>query len=492
MYKINIIFLLIPIFIVVSCHNDNLNNAIGSDIVPAISNVIYNDSFSIAAYTVKADSIPTSGFLTAMVGLYQPKNQYFDNFIGSDTVSSYFTVSQPATLPLLNSGARNITGAPFAAIFDSAVLVLRSSHYFYGDTTLPFTLIVHHVSLPMNFAINPRNNGIRYNTSNITSQDKNSPVIGIKTFLPRPSYNYNIFVRLDNKFGRDLFNKVDSDNVMFSTTGGFNDYIGSFFLTPGNQPSAVLGFVESDKDTSSLVIRIYYHGNAPLPGGVPSAILVGTSFDFKCITSANNPSGLGNLQFNRFIPNPAYPLNNLQYQNNKVSSNLTQQLSYVQSSTGFMTRLEFPTLLSVLASTQNIKLLSATLYLVPNNQVANIFNLPSTISIYQTDNVNDIGALLTNATLTINPVQNGQSAPFYYTAVITTFVNSMLNPSSTTLANPVPAILVTPTYSPITSYLGTSSLGNSNLDRVIINNSKNGSNQNGIHVTGIAITYWLY
>ncbi len=489
MYKINFIFLLILIFIIVSCQNDNTGTAIGSTVVPTNTNTIYCDTFSINSFTVKADSVPTSGFKTAIVGLYQPTNDYFDATLGNDTVSSYFTITPPTTLPVLNSEARQYPGPRTTAVFDSAVLVLRHSHYYYGDTTLPFTLIVHHLPKPINWNINPKSSGIRYNNSYLTSQDLNSPVIGIKTYLPRPSYNFNIFVRLDNSFGRDLFNKVDSNSIIFNLNGQFNVYIGSFLLSPGSQPSAILGYVNSQTD-SSIVLRIYYHGNTPLTGGIPANNLVARSFDFKSVTSGI----LGNLQFNRYSSSPPYPLNTLIYQKDKVSSNLTNKYSYIQSGTGFMSRLEFPSLFSVLSSAKNIKILSATLYLVPQNQSYKLFKLPSSISVHLTDDVNDIlDDTGISANLITNKLNTGGSAPAYYVADISSFVNSVLNPASGSLSNQIPSLLITPNYSSITSYAGVSASGASNLSRVIIDYNKTvNSNQNGINVTGISITYWRY
>src|SRR5208337_1066172 len=90
MCKNTFILLLIPIFILVSCSNDNQGFAIGSEIIPSNTDVVVLDTFSLQSYTVKVDSIATSGFTKALVGLYQPTNANEDVYLGTDTVSAYF------------------------------------------------------------------------------------------------------------------------------------------------------------------------------------------------------------------------------------------------------------------------------------------------------------------------------------------------------------------------------------------------------------------
>ncbi len=487
MHKINCIFFLITIlFIIVSCQNDNTGYAIGSEIVPINSDVIVSDTFSIGAYTVKYDSIATSGFTNCMVGLYNPTNQYMDGYLGTDTVSAYFTVNAPTTLPLLNSLSRNLNGiATTSAIYDSCVLLLRNSHYYYGDTTLPFTVNVHHLSrqlIPV-----PNVNGLRYNNSKLTPDDQNSPIIGSKVYYPRPSNKLSEYVRLNDTFGLDLFNKVDSANAIFTIPTQFSTYINSFLLTPGKNSSSVIGFAETD---SALTIRIYYNGNANVNTNLPPAEgYTLRFFDFKVSTTSHG-------QYNRVIPNSPYPLNTIKYQFNKVSAKLTNNLTFLQGSTGYMTRLEFPSLPTILATAQNIKLLSATLYLVVQRQSFQYFTMPPDISVYQTDDENDLVGLInstgstSSAKLYVNKLND--ITPAYYAIDITAFVNNVLTTPGGLTNTTVPAILITPQFTGVSSSTGSSGNGSSDINRLVIDNKKFLSNQSSINATGITINYWRY
>lgn len=482
------------IFVSVSCYNLDKGFEMGSqDVVPANTDVLVIDTITMNSYTVKADSMVTSGFKSALVGLYQPTNEYMDAYLGTDTVSSYFMISQPLSEPVLNTHYPD--QAPTTAIYDSAVLVLRHSHYWYGDTTLPFTVVVHHLTQPLNYKFTTNFDGLKYNVSRITTGDQNSPVLGSKTYYPYPSSKYNVFVRLDDQFGKYLFDQVDSLNPLFISSNttlfpSFVDTMKGFLLTPGTQPSAVLGFVESD---SSMTIRIYYHGNAPPAiSDVPFNGLIARSFDFKVHTTGT----LSNLQFTRYIPNAPYPLNTLKYQNYEVSTHLTNSLSYVQSATGYMTRLEFPTLINILNSIQNIRLISATLYIVPQRQSFRYYELPTNISIYQSDNANDVVQLVTSTgtspTYKLYTNKLNQETPAYYALDVTAFVNSILTSTGGLSNSQIPALLIAPTTSGTSGSLFGTGSGSINMDRLIIDNHLYFNNTNGINSTGLTITYWRY
>jgi len=445
MIKHILAFLIGTIFTLVlySC-NDVNSFTLGQDLVDAKTNVIITDSCTIKAYTIKSDSVVTSGSGTALVG------KYTDNLMGNVAVeaSSYFNVAFP-TLPIdINPNDDYV--------FDSLTLCLHYSHYFYGDTTAPYTIEAHELTEKIESRVNT--NGYLFNTSSV---DYYPSKFGEKTVRPRPSFHDSIHMRLDDVRGIDMLTKIMNREAQFDNAANFSDYFKGIVLKPGDFNKCVLGFYAAD---TSMYMRLHYH-----IGGTQYFIKFGLKNQTDQVS-----------QFNRVIPdfsNSTLKDSPPKRLDDRISSDKTANQTYIQGSTGLMTRLEFPYLKTLLEG-GNIKILSAELILSPIRNTYSMEPLPSSLVLNKLDNTNtNEGTLLTarGATLTpyltIDPQYNEKT---FYTFDLTSYITNVFQQTDNTI---VPALGV---------YLS-SDKNFSSLSRVIL-----GDGYGTTNVSKLKITYWRY
>lgn len=442
MIKHILAFLIGTIFTLVlySC-NDVNSFTLGQELVDAKTNVIITDTCTIKAYTIKSDSVVTSGTGTALVG------KYIDNLMGNVAVeaSSYFNVAFPTLPSDINPND--------AYVFDSLTLCLHYSHYFYGDTTTPYTIEAHELTEKIESKVNT--NGYLFNTSSV---DCDPSKLGEKTVRPRPSFHDSIHMKLDDVRGIKMLTKIMNREAQFDNAANFSDYFKGIVLKSGDLNKCVLGFYAAD---TSMYMRLHYH-----IGGTQYFIKFG--FTDKA------------LQFNRVIPDFSTstlkdsPPTRLE---NKISSDITSNMTYIQGSTGLMTRLEFPYLKTLLEG-GNIKILSAELILSPIRNTYSMEPLPSTLVLNKLDNTNTNEGTMLNARgitltpyLTIDPQYNEKT---FYTFDLTSYIMNVFQQTDNTI---VPALGVSLS----------SDKNFSSLSRVIL-----GDGYRTTNVSKLKITYWRY
>ncbi|NJK95048.1 MAG: DUF4270 domain-containing protein [Bacteroidales bacterium] len=168
--------------IMFACSNDT-SFTIGEDLTDIKSSVIVVDTTTIISYTIKADSLQTSGYSKALAG------RYSDGAFGTVTASSYFQLALPSSLSI-DENSR----------YDSICLILKPTGYCYGDSTKDYTLQVHKLAEDLD------NDDItfRYNVSEVSYF---SEILGSKTTVFRPSSGREFTVKLSDTFGALLLSK---------------------------------------------------------------------------------------------------------------------------------------------------------------------------------------------------------------------------------------------------------------------------------------------
>ncbi len=418
--------LLLPL-VFFSCRDQNMTFDIGSKYVDVRTTLRYVDTLTVNSYTVKVDSMRSSGLTSpaVVVGMYS------DPEVGDIASTSYFRVGLPGTITL-----------PKGAVFDSVGLMLVDNDYWQGDTLQPFTLNVHR----LNQIIKVHDDGYLYNTS---SFGYDAAVIGSVTLKPKPNVNDTLWVPMDSTLGQELFNLIKEKDDKMLQQDNFLTYFKGLALTWDASDKAVLGF---DIGNSLPAMRLYFH--------YTDFSTVSKHFDFVI-------SSYTSLQFNQFeIRNPliALPVS----QKNSIPAALTDQKTFVIGGAGLATRVEFPYLKELRAFYDNMNVLKAELIVEPARNTYKVLPLPEKVSLFQTDNMNRFGEAIYNIStssilegdLVIDDVFQEETS---YTFDITNFISYKLTEAS----DEVPALLITIT--PDGFY--------KSMDRVVFGSRKNGDNK---------------
>jgi hypothetical protein len=373
------------------------------------SDLRYIDSLTVNSFTVKLDSLRTSGIDDGQGAVVVGK--YNDPEIGVISASSYFKVNLPDT--------RNV---PSTAVYDSLILIMVDNSYRIGDTLRPFTLHVHRVEQ----TIKVREDNYLYNTSRFNF----SPVpLGSVTYRPRPNTpaRDTLSVRLNDDLGNELLALfLDKDDRILQSDNWLN-YFKGLTIQSDLSDQAIVGFKTS---TAAPVMRLYYH--------YVDFTSISQYRDFPIFAYAVN-------QFNHFeITSPLVDLPN--NQKDKMPVKYTNRQSYIQAGTGIITRLEIPYLKNLLTLHENMQILRAELIIEPVRNTYKTIDLPPRISLFQSDNFNRFGSPVLNmntgsalvGNLVIDEVYQEETS---YTFDITGFIQTKI----TEATDDIPALLITVT-----------------------------------------------
>jgi hypothetical protein len=403
MYKFPGLILLILAFL--SCNKEDTIFQIGSDYVDINTNIRYVDTLTVHSYTVRVDSIHTSGLdkPAMLVG------KYSDPEIGNISSQSFFRLNPPTSLSL-----------PKDAVYDSMQLVMLYNGYAIGDTTATYTISAHR----LNKILRKREDGYLYNTS---AFDFDPVPLGTVSLVPRPNTYDTLWIRLDDALGNDLFGLIKDNSAIVQESELFHLYFKGFALSYDDADKVVLGF---DFPTNATVsnakvlptMRLYYH-----------------YFEYEYHSKyVDFPIGYENrsLQFNHTAlsdPVVDFPTS----QRDKLPAYLSDNTTYFQAGTGIVTRLEIPYLNNLLALHNNLIIEKAELQLEPVRNSYTIFPLNKDVYIYATDKLNRfLSSFAAVADLTVDNIYQEET---YYTFDVTNFIKINL----ATPSEEGPALLVT-------------------------------------------------
>ncbi|MDB5223005.1 MAG: hypothetical protein JWN83_1672 [Chitinophagaceae bacterium] len=380
------------------------------------TNIILVDTLTPELSTVYYDSIATSGTGTILSGFYN------DNTFGKITAKSFFEVAPPT----LNDLASNAT-------YDSLVLMLVPDKSYYGDTNSVSRLSVYQLQNQMGF---PAGQTQFYNTTDFATE----PVaLGSVSRIISPNQTDTVHIRLSDIKGKELFDLYKNKDYVMQSADNFLNYFKGLQVSPSSaNMNVVYGFHDS------LIMRLHYHET--------NLYTENKHIDFNYY---NNLS----TQFNQVhADRSGTPLSIFNSANKEVVSTSANNSAYIQTLTGLMAKVSFPTIRSLLLKPDYLKILRAELIIKPvKNSYNSITPLPPNLYAMSTSRANEIsGSVISAGSLTVDPLFNENTNYFYD---ITSYLQQQ--------------ILVTETNKNGLLFLPPNPAYSSRLNRAIIGDKKN-------------------
>jgi hypothetical protein len=333
--------------LIYSCgfQSDSDNVTLGDNFITSQATLSVIDTFAVRLSTVMLDSVATSGNNIIWTG------RYTDDELGKLTAESYFRIGIPATTDVKEKDS-----------YDSLKLVIHFSAGYYGDTTKQQQI----KEFPLNKVLKGDDGGYLYNKS-VT--DIKGESIGDLTFLPKPKKKGILNFRLSDNLGLDLFQKLIDQDEIIKTDEKFVEYFKGIALVPGTGNTAVLGF----KGDTTAQIVLYSHR---------------IGLERQSIRTIF-PLTESTLQYNRFVTDRTGTwIEKIKKKSEEIPSSESGQRSFVQSGTGLLTRVDFPSMQRLIEVSRHYLLLKAELILVPEPGSYSKMELPTQIVLYHTDKSN--------------------------------------------------------------------------------------------------------
>ncbi|MDQ2721322.1 MAG: DUF4270 domain-containing protein [Bacteroidota bacterium] len=341
------LLLLLAIIAMSSCNKEYIS--LGSNFVDNnTTNLILVDSSTVELSSVYVDSFATSGTGYLFTGNYN------DPQFGKITTESYSQLGVPTGIKI-----------PIGSTFDSVEVILRPNKSFYGDSTIPYSIIIHQLSDPFSLG-----KGQSY-FYNVNSLAYNQTGIGSKTLTFSPSTTDTISVKLSQAVGQDLFDKLSNNAEEIQSNEQFSNYFKGLAFTGSAGNNMIVGF------NDSVILRLHYKE--------PSIIVQESTIDFN-ITNTNS-------QFTHiYADRTGTPLASLSTNNLQLFSGQTGNKSFSQYVSGVVTKIRFPFLRDLLNLPNYVKIISAQLVIKPvANSYSSFYTLPPQLSLSTTDQYNQPG-----------------------------------------------------------------------------------------------------
>ncbi|MBO9201390.1 MULTISPECIES: DUF4270 family protein [Niastella] len=382
-----------------SCYKKDVQ--VGSELAESHTRIITVDTVAVQLSSYVLDSFVTNGNNFSLIG------NYFDSYAGKTTAS---TVFQPG-LPVLPEDVATLM--PKTAFFDSLVLLMRPSGYYYGDTTKPFAVTVNEL------AEQPDYTYLTYFFNNSKVSLINKPALATYSQVIRPTPRDSVRIKMPQSMGQDWYDKIRTKDTRFTSETNFLDYFKGMYIQPANTTAgSVYGFNLAD---SSIRLRMYFHQT------IPSKI--DKYIDF-IITRTS-------YQYNRILTDrTGTPLQPTTTGQHEFFASNTKPFAITQAGTGVYMKATFPSLRNILKVDDVVRLMDAKLILKPVKGTYDYFtnSLPNSLFLRTTDATNIPGSQLLDST--------GQAVQYKapsidfmygnntsYTFNVTAYINSLLNTS---------------------------------------------------------------
>jgi hypothetical protein len=370
---------------------------VGEELAESHTRIITIDTVSVLLSSYVLDSFVTNNNNFSLIG------NYFDSYSGKTTTSTFF---QPG-LPVLSQDASTLM--PKDAKFDSLMLYMHPSGYYYGDTTKPYEISVYEL------AEQPAYTYFTYFYNN-SSVPLKSPALATYSGKIRPTPRDSIKIRMPDSMGQDFFFKIQNKDNKFASSTSFLDYFRGLCIKPTNNTGgAVYGFNLAD---SSIRMRLHFHTSLPYKtDNFVDFIITNTSYQFNRIVSDRTgtmlqPTTQGQHEF---FPTASAPY------------------AITQAGTGVYLKVRFPSLRDVLKVDEVVRLMDAKLILKPVKGSYEYFtnSLPSPLYLQTTDASNIPHSMLLDTTgqgiqYRAPSVDFTYGVSTNYTFNITSYINSLL------------------------------------------------------------------
>jgi hypothetical protein len=320
------------LFLLGSC---NKEISISLDEIDENIAVTFIDSFTVSTSAYQLNYMPAAATGTILVG------QVNTNDLGSIKSSSYLKLA-------LDSYTDNI---PENAVYDSVNVVLKpnSAKYYYGDTTQNQQISIHKVTQEI-VTQNILNSIDNYNTPiyvtgptifGNTKFNYESNALGSTTFRPFVRSMDTLSIRIDDAFGKDIFDKINTNDFNVNNVEAFQNYLKGIVIVPGENNTAMLGF----SDTLNIQINYSYIGadGFKVTG---KKVLINSSPSFQ----------FNNIEYDR----SGTPFASINDNNRELPFEQSDNKAYIQSGSGLVTKIKMPSLREFM-SNENISVNKAEL-----------------------------------------------------------------------------------------------------------------------------------
>lgn len=398
-----------------SCNSDVDTGefVVGSDNLSVNNKVILIDTATVEVSTINFDSLVTSGQSRILLGNYN------DPIFGKVTSDSYFQLSSSGYN--LQTTSSDTEGANY--VFDSIRMLLLPDKYYYGDTTKVQSISIHRLLQKVKQSAENDNNF--YNNSSL---NYDAVRLGSTFFTPKPIRQDSVFVKMDDAFGDAFFQKLKKREII--TTEEFIEYFkGLVIRSTSENSSGVMGYQISSR------LQLYYSKKVS-----DSKTSILKEFTIDDVSK----------QFNRIsLDRTGTVIKDLPGTTGRLSSNLTENKSFIQSGTGLACRIDFPGIKELKYITQKGAIVDAQLLVRPvNNTYSKNYPLADSLIVYVADQLNRISGTLTSATgnsiyAVLNKAQDEFDENIGYTIPLGTFLQNELvkkNDSKSALILTIPNI----------------------------------------------------
>lgn len=326
------IYSIVSLFIFVSCISDNFS--IGDNLTSTNGRSIIVDTCTVELSTqLSTDSIVTSGLSRIFTGRYNSSD------FGIITSHSYFDFSQP-----LYSTDEFGSEATVSVNFDSISLILKYDDFKYGDTTQVQTLNIYRLSE----IIELDDKSQLYSTSSILCESE--PWATRQFIRPNEFYENDsiLELRLPDEFGLELIGMMHARSDTLDTFENFQRYFKGIKLSPGENDNASINSFAVDG--SYPMIRLYYR-------------IIGPTSETEKYMDMNVSTSTAFSQIETDRSNTS--LHSISRKNNSLSSDETENRTYIQGLIGLYTKLTFPYINDMLKIGDFVAVSQAYLYVYP-------------------------------------------------------------------------------------------------------------------------------
>jgi hypothetical protein len=376
---------------------------VGDELAESHTRIITIDTVAVQLSSYVLDSFTTNNNNFSLIG------NFFDSYTGKTTAG---TVLQPG-LPTINEDVATLM--PKSAVFDSLVLYMKPSGYYYGDTTKPFSIQVNELAVQPDYTFLT----YIYNKSAVSLLPQ-SPIATYSQVI-RPTPRDSVKILLPKATGQAWYDAIRNKDTRFANQTSFLDFFKGIYIQPNNTTSgAVYGFNLAD---SSIRIRMHFHQTIPAKiDKYLDFIVTRTGYQYNRIITDRTgttmePTTKGQHEF---FPTDANPF------------------AITQAGTGVYLKALFPSLRDILKVDDVVRLMDARLVVKPVKGTYTFFgnSLPNTLFPITTDATNNPGSALLDTTgqgvqyrAPVIDFMYGNNTS--YTFNITGYINSLLNTAGT-------------------------------------------------------------
>ena len=384
--------------ICISCSEDYME--LGNRWTEIKSRLIVIDTCTVELSTARLDSLVTSGGNVIYAGARESP------YWGRSSLSTYLTFK--ATEDFQASSTPEYSRE---YLFDSLTLYLTPDKTFCGDTLKEITMTAYHLTEEVE--LNDDNELYAHSTF----EHEETPSAR-RTFIPRPLRGRAMELRLDDKTGRELLEKIISSDTETEDDASFKEWFKGLMIKAETPAECILGF--SSGDSVSMMKLYYRYRDYSEPVSDTLTFKIDTAYMFTNIESDLAGTAIEDIEGSSDI----------------MESHETGNMAFVSGILGIYTRIGFPYLNNLRSIGDHCKAASAVLTVYPlagSYCKSNCSFMPESMNLYVSDenNISTGGAIassdgetLQTGSLTYDEMMFPEST--YYTYDITDFINSQL------------------------------------------------------------------